>query len=84
MGILLLISCIINANAHIALQMSYYNSEDDMSISLEGENLAFDSFCTLEPDSIMYDNGGSSKNTDADYSYALTLNGGNRVLQCRN
>jgi hypothetical protein len=75
MWILLVVSCMINANAHIALQMSYYNSEDDMSISLEGENLAFDSFCTLEPDSILYDNGGSSKNIDADYSYALSLNG---------
>jgi hypothetical protein len=75
MWILLAVSCMINANAHIALQMSYYNSEDDLSISLEGENLAFDSFCTLEPDSIFYDNGGSSKNTDAGYSYALSLNG---------
>jgi hypothetical protein len=63
------------ANAHIALQMDYYNSEDSASMSLEGANLAFDSFCTLEPHSLTYSNGGSSNKLEAEYSYSLTLNG---------
>jgi hypothetical protein len=63
------------ASANIALQMSFYNSDDEMAMSLEGENLAFESFCTLEPDSLLYDNGGSSKQPDAQYSYSLSLNG---------
>jgi len=55
--------------------MSFYNSDDEMAMSLDGENLAFESFCTLEPDSLLYDNGGSSKQPDAQYSYSLSLNG---------
>jgi hypothetical protein len=74
-GILLVTSSLMIANANIALQMSFYNSDDEMSMSLEGENLAFESFCTLEPDSLLYDNGGSSKHPDAQYSYSLSLNG---------
>jgi hypothetical protein len=72
---LLVTSSLMCANANIALQMSFYNSDDEMSMSLEGENLAFESFCTLEPDSLLYDNGGSSKQPDAQYSYSLSLNG---------
>jgi hypothetical protein len=74
-GILLVTSSLMIANANIALQMSFYNSDDEMAMSLEGENLAFESFCTLEPDSLLYDNGGSSKQPDAQYSYSLSLNG---------
>jgi len=74
-GILLVTSSLMIANANIALQISSYNSDDEMSMSLEGENLAFESFCTLEPDSLLYDNGGSSKQPDAEYSYSLSLNG---------
>ena len=58
-------------DAHISLQMSYYNSDDDMSMSLEGANLAFESFCTIEPHSLTYSNGGSSKQPQAEYSYSL-------------
>jgi hypothetical protein len=74
-GILLVTSSLMCANANIALQMSFYNSDDEMAMSLEGENLAFESFCALEPDSLLYDNGGSSKQPDAEYSYSLSLNG---------
>jgi hypothetical protein len=74
-GILLVTSSMMCANADIALQMSFYNSDDEMAMSLAGENLAFESFCALEPDSLLYDNGGSSKQPDAQYSYALSLNG---------
>jgi hypothetical protein len=74
-GILLVTSSLMCANANIALQMSFYNSDDEMAMSLEGENLAFESFCALEPDSLLYDNGGSSKQPDAHYSYSLSLNG---------
>jgi hypothetical protein len=63
------------ADADIALQMSYYNSDDDMSMSLQGANLAFESFCTLEPHSLTYNNGGSSNQPEAEYSYSLALNG---------
>jgi hypothetical protein len=74
-GILLVTSYLMCANANIALQMSFFNSDDEMAMSLEGENLAFESFCALEPDSLLYDNGGSSKQPDAQYSYSLSLNG---------
>ncbi len=74
-GILLLTSCVMCTDAHISLQMSYYNSDDDMSMSLEGANLAFESFCTIEPHSLTYSNGGSSKQPQAEYSYSLALNG---------
>lgn len=74
-GILLAISCAMFADAQIALQMSYYNSDDDISMSLDGANLAFESFCALEPHSLTYNNAGSSKQPEAEYSYSLALDG---------
>lgn len=67
--------CIINAGASVDLQMGYYNSNDDTSMSLEGSNLNFGSTCTLLPQSIEYNNGGASIQPRTEYSYSLSLNG---------
>lgn len=68
-------SCMISAEASVDLHMGYYNSNDDMSMSLEGSNLNFGSFCVLMPQSITYDNGGGSNQPRTEYSYSLALNG---------
>lgn len=68
-------SCTICAEASVELQMGYYNSNDAMSMSLEGSNLNFKSFCSIMPRSIKYDNGGASNQPKAEYSYSLALNG---------
>ena len=68
------ISCIITAEARVDLKMGYYNSYDDMSMSLDGFNLNFGSACALMPDSITYDNGGASNQPRSEYSYAIVLN----------
>jgi hypothetical protein len=73
--IVLLISLAATAEASVSLQMNFYNSDDSMSMSLEGYNLEFESFCELAPDSLLYNNGGTSKKDDAEYSYSLSLNG---------
>ncbi|MGZ6229953.1 MAG: hypothetical protein ACXWMO_04230 [Syntrophales bacterium] len=73
--ILLVTSCAMCADAQIALKMSYYNSDDNISMSLDGANLAFESFCTLEPHSLTYNDGSSSKQPEAEYSYSLALDG---------
>jgi hypothetical protein len=71
----MVVFCIICAEADVGLQMGYYNSDDDMSMSLEGSNLNFGSFCSLTPQSIKYNNGGASSQPKAEYSYTLALNG---------
>jgi len=68
-------ACMVNAGASVDLQMSYYNTNDEMSMYLEGSNLNFGSSCTLTPQSIEYDNGGASCQPAAEYSYSLSLNG---------
>lgn len=73
--IVLLISLVATAEAYISLQMNFYNSDDSMLMSLEGYNLEFESFCELTPDSLLYNNGGTSKKDDAEYAYSLSLNG---------
>jgi hypothetical protein len=67
-------SCTFNAAASVDLNMGYYNSFDDMAMSLEGSNLDFGSSCILMPQSITYDNGGASNQPQAEYSYSLALN----------
>jgi len=76
-SILIMASCMVNATASVDLEMGYYNSDDDMSMSLEGSNLNFGSSCILAPRSIKYDNGGASTQPHAEYSYSLALNGQN-------
>lgn len=73
--IVLLISLAATAEASVSLQMNFCNSDDSMSMSMEGYNLEFESFCELTPDSLLYNNGGTSKKEDAEYSYSLSLNG---------
>lgn len=65
---------ILSAKASVSLQMSYYSSDDSMSVSMDGYNLEFESVCELYPDSITYNNGGSSKQPDTEYSYSISLN----------
>jgi hypothetical protein len=65
------------SGANVGLQMDFYNSNDGMSMSLDGSNLGFGASSSLMPDSIKYDNGGSSNEPAAEYSYSLTLNADN-------
>jgi len=73
---LLLVAALLmlSAEASMSLQMNYYNSDDSISVSMDGYNLEFESFCELYADSITYKNGGSSKQPDAEYSYSISLN----------
>jgi hypothetical protein len=68
-------SSIVGSGANVELNMGYYNTHDDMSMSLKGSNLNFGSACTLLPQSIKYSNGGASIQPKTEYSYSLTLNG---------
>ena len=63
------------AQAEVSLQCNFYNSEDEVSMSLEGSNLGFSAQVILEPDFLSYDNGGSSNDEDSHYSYNLNFNG---------
>jgi hypothetical protein len=63
------------AEAEVSLQCNFYNSEDEVSMSLEGSNLGFGAQVILEPDFIGYENGGSSIAEDSHYSYNLNFNG---------
>jgi len=73
--ILIIILLIPLSYANVSLHMDIYNSQDSMSMSLDGANLNFKALSLLNPDSINYDNGGSSNQPQAEYSYSLTLNG---------
>lgn len=60
--------------APITLDCSLYNSDDSLSVSLDGENLGFSSSAIIEPHSMLYQNKGSSNQPDCDYSYSISLN----------
>ena len=59
----------------MSLDCSFYNSEDQMAVSLDGENFDFSGSVLLESDSLYYSNGGSSTQPDCSYSYGIILNG---------
>jgi hypothetical protein len=63
------------AQAEVSVQCSFYNSEDEVSMSLEGENLGFGAEVILEPDFLSYENGGGSNGENSHYSYNLNFNG---------
>ena len=73
--ILIITSLTTISEANVALHMNFYNSYDSMSMNLDGGNLGFGANSCLMSDSIDYDNGGSSNQPAAEYSYSLTLNG---------
>jgi hypothetical protein len=59
----------------VSLDCSFYNSEDQMAVSLDGENFDFSGSVLLESDSLYYSNGGSSTQPDCSYSYSIVFNG---------
>jgi len=73
--LIIIISLISLSGANVDLHMDFYNSQDSISMSLDGENLHFGALSQLNPNSINYDNGGSSTQPQSEYSYSLTLNG---------
>jgi hypothetical protein len=63
--------------AVLNLQMSFSNSQDELSMNMMGRNLDFDAFVELMPDKLSYKNGGSSDSNDLQsmYSYSVTFDG---------
>lgn len=73
---LLVIICLSGAaKAELSLQMNFYNPEDSISVDLMGENMKFDAGINLMPDSVFYNNGGTSLSDNGFYSYQAVLNG---------
>ncbi len=71
---LLVIGLFAEPGYSIDLSMNFYNSFDDLSVSLAGENLDFDGSAILMPDSLKYSNGGQSNQPEGYYSYSIALN----------
>jgi hypothetical protein len=78
-GVFLLIMVLACASAFpahgLSIQAEYYNSQDDIDMSVSGEGLDFGSITLLQPDSILYKNGGGSIDPNGHYDYYLALNG---------
>jgi hypothetical protein len=75
MLILALFLSISAANAVVSVEISGYNDEDEMSVSMDGSNLNYDGAFSLYPDGISYLNSGESSFDECDYSFSMTFNG---------
>jgi hypothetical protein len=62
------------AEADVGLRYSYYNSLDELSGDVCGENISFESFEALMPDSMLYKDVGQSTTPDSSYSYSVKHN----------
>jgi hypothetical protein len=60
--------------AEISLKLDGYNSEDFMSMDLVGQNLNYGGLLYLEPQTMMYKNGGSSNDPNGFYSFNIRYN----------
>jgi hypothetical protein len=63
------------ARSDLSVKMSLYNSQDDLSVGLNGGNIEWDCMAQLLPDSILYMNGGKSIEPESFYNYEVALNG---------
>jgi hypothetical protein len=59
----------------MSLSCSFYNSDDSLDVSLDGENFNFKGSAILDPSSLYYSNGGGSTKPDCSYDYELSFNG---------
>ena len=71
---ILLVCALGMTHAEVGLNMHFYNSQDDLSVGLAGEDLNFEGMAELIPDSLLYANGGASNDPECSYSYDITLN----------
>jgi hypothetical protein len=76
-GILLILSviCSFCSAVPVSIHCSFYNTEDQLAVSLGGENLDFSGSTLLEQDSLYYSNGGKSTQPNCSYSYSVTFDG---------
>lgn len=69
------IMCIITLGEAISLNMDFYNSQDSVSMGLSGENLNYGAVAELKPDSLLFENGGSSTQPQCFYDYHVAFDG---------
>lgn len=74
-ALFLLIMCLTELGGAISVSMNLYNSQDSMSMGLSGENLNYAAAAELKPDSLLFDNGGSSTQPQCFYDYHVTFDG---------
>src|SRR5271157_1024533 len=75
LALFLLIMCLTALGGAISVSMDFYNSQDSMSMGLSGENLNYAAATELKPDSLLFDNGGSSTQPQCSYDYHVTFDG---------
>ena len=75
LALLLLIMCLTALGGAISISMDFYNSQDSVSMGLSGENLNYAAVAQLKPDSLLFDNGGSSTQPQCSYDYHVTFDG---------
>lgn len=75
LALFLLIICLMALGGAISIGMNFYNSEDSVSMGLSGENLKYGAAAQLLPDSLLFDNGGSSTQSQCSYDYHVTFDG---------
>lgn len=68
-------SCSTALGDTMSLSCSLYNSEDSLSVSLDGENFDFMGSAILDPTSLYYRNGGGSTQPDCSYDYSVSFDG---------
>ena len=75
LALFLLIMFLTALGSAISLSMDFYNSQDSLSMGLSGENLNYAAAAQLKPDSLLFDNGGSSTQPQCSYDYHVTFDG---------
>ncbi len=72
--LLLTVFLLSSAEADVGLKCSYYNSMDELSGEVCGENISFESFEALMPDCMLYKDAGQSAAPDSSYLYSIKHN----------
>ena len=71
---LLMLALMSVAAADVSLDISGYNSDDDMSFSFNAENINYIGLFDLEPHEISFQSAGDSTSPDSHYSLEQTFN----------
>jgi len=74
-AIILILALMSIAGADIGLDVSCYNSEEDMSFSLDAENIDYDGAFELASHGISFQNKGESTAPESSYSLMQSFNG---------
>jgi hypothetical protein len=59
----------------MSLNCFLYNSEDQVSLSLDGENIDFGTTALMEPDTLLISSSGKSIESNCSYSYSFGFDG---------